>query len=209
MKHLVSIIIFLLLISWVWRYGRETFDRWAEHSTWEGHSAGAAPVDTSYLSRLPRGEHFSPAENLERLDYEGVCSARRSLDIAIYAFTDHLLARAVIDAARRGVSVRIYRDGEQYEEEQERAYRYGSTSDMFSGQPNIHIRVKPPSRWLLMHEKCVCVDHTLLRTGSANWSPGGEKRQDADADYITDPQAIKRFERNFDVIWSRASNRVI
>lgn len=207
MKYLVKIVIVLLLISWAWRYGRETVDRWMENGPVISHFS--APLTAGSLPALLSGEHFSSAENLERLDYEGIRRAHRSIDIAMYAFTDRRLAAAVIAAARRGVKVRIYRDGEQYEEEQGRAWRYGSTSGMFRGQPNIHIRVKSPSRWLLMHEKCVCVDHALLRTGSANWSPSGEKRQDDDADYITDPQAIKRFERNFEVIWNRASNHVV
>src|SRR6516164_2408780 len=38
----------------------------------------------------------------------------------------------------------------------------------------------------------------ITHTGSANWSPSGEKRQDNDANYSTDPNAIKRFERDFE-----------
>ena len=209
MKHLVRIVIVLLVISWAWRYGREMFDGWVARSSWVIHSGGATPTAPGPLLRFPSGEHFSPAENLERFDYEVVRSAHRSLDISMYAFTDHLLAGAVIAAAQRGVQVRIYRDGEQYEEEQERAYRHGSTTDMFRGQPNIHIRVKPPSRWLLMHEKDLCIDRSLLRTGSANWSASGEKRDDDDADYITDPHSTERFERNFEVLWRRSSNIVV
>ncbi len=160
------------------------------------------------FSGVPGGEHFSPQENLERLDYEAIESAHRALDIAIYAFTDRRLAEAVIGAAKRGVQVRIYRDGGQFEEEQERAYRYGSTTDMFRGQRNIHFRVKRPSR-VIMHEKDFVVDGALLRTGSANWSRSGEKREDDDADYVTDPKAVERFERNFELLWNRPGNLIV
>jgi phosphatidylserine/phosphatidylglycerophosphate/cardiolipin synthase-like enzyme len=209
LKHLIRIAIALLVISWAWRYGRETFNRWVERTSRVDFSTPATPAAAGSFFGFPSGEHFSPGENLERLDYEVVRSAHHSIDIAMYAFTDRVLASAVIAAAQRGVQVRIYRDGGQYEEEEERAFRYGSTTDMFRGQPNIHIRVKPPSRWLLMHEKDVCADRSLLRTGSANWSQSGEKRQDNDSDYVADRQAIERFERNFEVLWNRRSNFIV
>ena len=53
------------------------------------------------------------------------------------------------------------------------------------------------------------MDGGLLRTGSANWSPNGEKREDNDADYSTDPNAIERFERDFEALWNRNDNIVI
>jgi hypothetical protein len=48
-----------------------------------------------------------------------------------------------------------------------------------------------------------------LRTGSANWSASGEKREDDDADYSTDLNAIERFERDFEAIWNRGDNIVV
>ena len=60
-----------------------------------------------------------------------------------------------------------------------------------------------------MHLKQLCVDGRLLRTGSANWSPSGEKREDDDADYSTDRNAIERFERDFEALWNRPDNIVI
>jgi len=49
----------------------------------------------------------------------------------------------------------------------------------------------------------------ITHTGSANWSPSGEKRQDNDANYSTDPNAIERFERNFEALWNRSDNIVV
>ena len=60
-----------------------------------------------------------------------------------------------------------------------------------------------------MHLKQLLVDGRLLRTGSANWSPSGEKRQDNDAYYSTDPNAIERFERDFETLWNRSDNIVV
>ena len=79
--------------------------------------------------------------------------------------------------------IRVYRDGEQYEEEECEQYGIGSVASMFSRAP-IHVRVKP-SRPDLMHLKCWS-DGRVLRDGSANWSPAGLKRQDNETRYTTD-----------------------
>ena len=49
----------------------------------------------------------------------------------------------------------------------------------------------------------------VTHTGSANWSLSGEKCQDNDADYSTDPNAIERFERDFEALWNRSDNIVV
>ena len=136
-------------------------------------------------------DHFSPAENLEQLDKAEIDHAQHSIDIAMYAFTDRYLADAILQAARRGVKVRIYRDHSQYEEE-ERS-RKDSTSSILVGQPNIQLRVKHVHE--LMHLKAYCIDGAVLRDGSANWSPSGLKRQDNNAHFTTDPRQIQTLNR--------------
>jgi phosphatidylserine/phosphatidylglycerophosphate/cardiolipin synthase-like enzyme len=202
LKHLAKLLVVLLIVTCAWRYGRESVRAWVADATRAPSAAAASPAE------LPSGEHYSPAENLERLDYEAIRGARQSLDIAMYSFTDILLAEAVREAGRHGVRVRIYRDGEEYEREEAQARRHRSATQALRGEANIRVRVKPPSRDY-MHLKQLCVDGRLLRTGSANWSPSGEKRQDNDADYSTDPNAIERFERNFETLWNRSDNIVI
>src|SRR6266542_521826 len=66
--------------------------------------------------------HYSPAENLEHVDIDLIQQSRDHLDIAMYAFTDQAIARAILNAANRGVRVRIYRDRGQYEQEQRNPY---------------------------------------------------------------------------------------
>jgi hypothetical protein len=70
--------------------------------------------------------------------------AKRPLDIAVYAFSDRILAAVLVREAEQGTVIRIYRDGEQYENEARNAARFGdqSSTAMFRGQRNIHVRVK-------------------------------------------------------------------
>lgn len=154
-------------------------------------------------------DFFSPGENLERLDLEQLNRAQRSIDIAMYAFTDKYIAEQLVGLARRGVVVRIYRDRSQFDDEQRKAGRRDSesTAEIFRGEPNIRLRVKHSRE--LMHLKAYLVDGTLLRDGSANWSPSGLKRQDNNARFTTDPAQIKAFQQVFEQMWSRPDNEQI
>lgn len=154
-------------------------------------------------------DHFSPLEDIERIDVARLDQAKSSVDIAMYAFTDRYIADELKRLAQRGVKIRIYRDQEQYEEEQRHASKKedDSTTSMLSGMANVQIRVKGHRE--LMHLKAYLVDGTMLRDGSANWSPSGEKRQDNNAHFTGDPTQVTAFEKNFEAMWSRPENLVV
>ena len=182
------------------------------------------PADPAFHSTLSHsgnddqdGEHFSPSENLERLEMdqlkaaaEHARAAKRPLDIAIYAFTDRILADLLVRQAEQGTVMRIYRDGEQYENEERNGARFRnqSTMAMFPGQRNIHVRVKAPSPSDLMHLK-VWSDGKVLREGSANWSPVALKRQDNNLRFSRNATEVKAFEADFEARWNRPSNTVV
>lgn len=154
-------------------------------------------------------DHFSPAEDIERIDVARLEQAKSSVDIAMYAFTDKYIADELKRLAERGVKIRIYRDQQQYEEEQKNATKHDgdSTTSMLTGLGNVQIRVKGHRE--LMHLKAFVVDGTMLRDGSANWSPSGEKRQDNNAHFTADPAQVDAFRRNFEAIWGRPDNLIV
>ena len=174
----------------------------------------------------PRIEtHYSPNENLEAFDNRLIRSAHRSVDICAFAFTDYELADALIAVAARGVKVRLYLDqgqthGELAREERGgRTSRAGGTEDdggaqidagvmqRLSATPNIEIRIKHSRT--LMHLKSYSIDGMTLRSGSANFSPTGEKRQDNDLLLTRDRGSVERFRLNFEQLWSRTDNETI
>jgi phosphatidylserine/phosphatidylglycerophosphate/cardiolipin synthase-like enzyme len=59
----------------------------------------------------------------------------------------------------------------------------------------------------LMHLKAYVIDGSLLRDGSANWSPSGLKRQDNNAHFTTDPAQVGAFRQAFEQMWSRTDNQ--
>jgi len=179
-----------------------------------GRVSCSRPVSATPESLL--GEHYSPEENLESIDVAMIDSARKSIEIAMYAFTDRPIADAVIRAAARGVPVWIYRDGIQVKDRGDKTRRILSTR---AGQARIAVRVKRNSSRNIMHLKAYLVDGRILRTGSANWSPPGEgawcsrgerlhrDQQDNNLFLTEDPEEVRHFERLFRRLWSRETNR--
>ena len=205
MRKLIMIVVALVALSIARPHVRKLLD--PEHNRFVAAASLGGPTGTE----LGGSEHFSPAENLERIDIEALRQARQTLDVAMFAFTDRQLAEMLNHLAVGTVKMRIYRDRGQYDDEEQKASRFRefSTSQMFRGHVNIAIRVKQGSERNPMHLKAYCIDHTVLRDGSANWSPGGEKSQDNNARFTTDPQQIAAFERTFDAMWNRTNNLII
>jgi len=168
-------------------------------------------VDDAKPAAIIAEDHFSPPEDLEHIDLYRLEHARLSMDVAMYSFTDKPLADEIIKLARDGVEIRIYRDREQYENEQRNAAQHHdqSTTDMFRGEHNIQVRVKASVRRDLMHLRAYLIDGTLLRDGSANWSPAGEKVQDNNARFTSNPVEIRAFTDDFEQIWARSDNEVV
>ncbi len=155
-------------------------------------------------------EHFSPHENLETLDIALLRKAHRSIDVAMYAFTDRQLVAILKEEARRGVPIRLYRDQEQFENEQHHAtLQEPSTTQMLTGISNIHIRVKQGSPRDLMHSKSVLVDGETLRDGSANWSAGALRFQDNNWFLTGDRQIVSAFAAKFEEMWTRPTNLIV
>jgi phosphatidylserine/phosphatidylglycerophosphate/cardiolipin synthase-like enzyme len=163
--------------------------------------------------------HYSPVENLEALDSAALRNAQSTIDLCAYSLTDHALIEAISRAAQKGVIVRIYLDRGQTAGELNRENsRYSSnpaeaeSGDLraegilqrLAGTSNVTIRVKHSKT--LMHLKSYLIDSALLRTGSANFSPTGEKRQDNDLTFIRDSVSIRGFKDNFELLWSRTDN---
>ena len=118
--------------------------------------------------------HYAPAENLEHVDVDLIDRAQHEIDMAAYVLTDWPVMQALTRAADRGVAIRIYLDGAQFvEREPAKVFR-----DL-AETPGVEIRIKHENSDP-MHLKCYQIDGRWLRTGAANFSASGLKRQDND-----------------------------
>ncbi len=144
---------------------------------------------------------YSPETNLERSEIAQPETATRSVDVAMYSFTDRELAEELPALDRKGVRVRVYQDREQSQQEPQREIL--TTASILSAA-GIEVRVKGARD--LMHLKSYAIDGRLLRTGSANWSPTGLKRQDKDVLYESSSEVVGRFEAKFEELWAKSTN---
>jgi phosphatidylserine/phosphatidylglycerophosphate/cardiolipin synthase-like enzyme len=134
--------------------------------------------------------HFSPVENLEKIDVEAIGRARKSIDMAAYVLSDWAIIEALQAAEKRGVKVRIVLDtGQQH-----------AFGRMHSLADNIRIK---RSR-VYMHMKAYTVDGVTLRAGAANFSASGLKHQDNELILIRDPAAVRQFGERFESLWAAA-----
>jgi len=96
---------------------------------------------------------------------DGIASARRSLNIRMFLFTDATLLEAVVDAHRRGVKVRVMlnparRSGESENEEARAALV----------EAGVDVRDSNPA-FALTHQKSMVVDNEVGFVESLNWEP--------------------------------------
>jgi phosphatidylserine/phosphatidylglycerophosphate/cardiolipin synthase-like enzyme len=148
---------------------------------------------TSFAACFADGAASSRAnENLEHIDVDLIDRAEHEIDMAAYVLTDWPVMQALTRAADRGVAIRIYLDGTQLAE-REPAKVFNDLAET----PGVEVRIKHKARDP-MHLKSYQIDGKLLRTGAANFSASGLKRQDNDLIVIESAGAAASFKRNFD-----------
>jgi phosphatidylserine/phosphatidylglycerophosphate/cardiolipin synthase-like enzyme len=145
---------------------------------------------------------YGPGDGFEAIDPELIGRATHKIDMAAYVLSDEKIIEALSEAATRGVKIRLYLDPEQFR----RMAGVNENVLALVDQPNVSARIKAEQDDL-MHMKAYAVDGRWLRTGSANFSWSGERRQDNDIVVIDSPELSAAFSRNFDHVWARRDNR--
>jgi phosphatidylserine/phosphatidylglycerophosphate/cardiolipin synthase-like enzyme len=112
--------------------------------------------------------------------------------MAAYVLTDWPVMQALTRAADRGVAIRIYLDGTQLAE-REPAKVFNDLAET----PGVEIRIKHKASDP-MHLKSYQIDGKLLRTGAANFSASGLKRQDNDLIVIESAGAAAAYKQTFE-----------
>ncbi|MBB4197064.1 phosphatidylserine/phosphatidylglycerophosphate/cardiolipin synthase-like enzyme [Rhodoblastus sphagnicola] len=144
---------------------------------------------------------YGPSAGFEAIDPDLIGKATEKIDMAAYVLSDQKIIEALSEAASRGVKIRLYLDPEQFR-------RIASANEIMIAlinQPNVSAKIKAEQNDM-MHLKTFAVDGRWLRTGSANFSWSGERRQDNDIVVIDSPDIAREFSRDFDQIWARRDN---
>ncbi len=154
-------------------------------------------LSTSLITSAGRTENtdikafFSPADECGRVILEEIGGAEKTIELAIYHLTSRPLAKALVMAAKRGVAVRVYADGENSRE-------YYSKINFLkkNGVP-----VKIAGGEGIMHNKFCIIDDKLLITGSYNWTASADLRNDENVLLIRSEETVKAYRAQFEKFW--------
>jgi phosphatidylserine/phosphatidylglycerophosphate/cardiolipin synthase-like enzyme len=137
--------------------------------------------------------YFSPGEDCPRAIMRLLTNASRTAEICVFTITDDRLAAAILDAHRRGVSVRIITDDTKAED-------LGSDIERFerSGIPTLVDRSP-----FHMHHKFAILDGETLLTGSYNWTRGAARDNEENLIVTNDRRLLASFKTTFERLWAK------
>ena len=141
--------------------------------------------------------YFSPGGGIQAQIIRRVGQARSTIDIAMYSFTSGALAKALADAHRRGVKIRVIRDASQSHNKKD--------ENSFLRTHGIDVRVMKGKKRGIFHDKFAIFDDKLLETGSFNWTANGEKYNHENVIFFTDQELIKAFRQEFEKLWKETT----
>lgn len=156
-----------------------------DHTSFEKQATTQARVDT-YFTR--EGDH--PEEAIIRL----VNETQTTLDIAIYSINYEPIVDAVIDAASRGVDVRLITDAAHAEEKGKQAKALDRI--LSAGVP-----IKVNAHDGKMHLKMIIADGKKVEAGSFNFLQSAVEENDDVAIIIEDEATGAHFESAFTSMW--------
>lgn len=149
-------------------------------------SASSPFADDSDLKVL-----FSPHDECGREILERLSSAEKSIELAMYQLTSRALSNSLAMAARRGVTVRVFLDGENAEESYSKAG--------FLKKNGVFVKLEKGEG--LMHNKFCVIDNKTVITGSYNWTVSADLKNDENIIIIESDNIAKTYRKQFDKYW--------
>jgi len=124
----------------------------------EGLAAATASPQTPLRFEVA----FSPEAGAEALVLRAIASAGHTLRLAGYSFTSPTVVKALMDAQRRGVDVRVVLD--------DRGNRGSANVAAINLLLGAGIQVRSNSRYAIHHDKYIVIDECTVQAGSFNYT---------------------------------------
>ncbi len=141
---------------------------------------------------------FSPGGTAVKLVLDVIGSAKSSILVACYSFTNRDIAEALEAAAHRGVKVRIVADD-------------GAAKDKYSQVRIVSgagIPVRLATRYAIMHNKFMVIDGATVETGSFNYTAAAVKSNAENAFVIRNaPDIAKVYASEWARLWDEAKGQ--
>ncbi|MFT8890051.1 MAG: phospholipase D-like domain-containing protein [Ethanoligenens sp.] len=125
-------------------------------------------------------------------------TAKKTLDVAIYSFTDTKIADAIAAAKKRGVTVCLISDREcSSEAAQKKALNVVKAAG---------IPIKINSHQGIMHLKVSIIDDSVTTTGNFNYTKSAQSVNDENLVVINNTQISQQYEVQFTRMWNDTSD---
>lgn len=152
-------------------------------------SAGSGDISVYF----PRAGQDAEGQLISQLS-----ASQKTLDVAIYEFTDTKIADAIAAAKKRGVTVRLISDREC---SSEAAPKKALGIVKAAGIP-----IKINSHQGIMHLKVSIIDDSITTTGSFNYTKSAQSENDENLVVINNTQISQQYESQFDRMWNNTAD---
>lgn len=137
--------------------------------------------------------YFSPGDDCLNSIVTILKAIRTSADICVFTITDDRIGKAMIEAQRRGVRVRVISDDDKSED-------LGSDIDTFA---RAGLEVATDRTDAHMHHKFAIFDRSILLTGSYNWTRSAATENQENIALTEDPKLLRSYQQEFDRLWEK------
>jgi phosphatidylserine/phosphatidylglycerophosphate/cardiolipin synthase-like enzyme len=121
--------------------------------------------------------------------------SKKTIRLAAYSFTSPTIAKALVEARKRGVDVQAVLDKSQKTE------KYSGATFL----KNEEIPVRINSRYAIMHNKFIVIDGKTVQTGSFNYTSAAAKRNAENVVIIRNNKDLaKTYTEEWERLWKEA-----
>ncbi len=138
---------------------------------------------------------FAPDEPCSAKLVKFIQSAKESIDIAIFEFTDENLGKAIAQAAER-IPVRLVVNPKLMHDPKE----------AFAIVINSRAKIKKGKQKGIMHNKFTLVDGKRMETGSYNYTRRAGNDNQENQLYLSNPGIVNRYKERFEKMWREGKN---
>jgi len=146
------------------------------------------PLQAADQPPLTLSPYFSPSGGCTQAVVDALGASKSSVLVQAYSFTSAPIAKALVDAHKRGVSVQVILDKSQ------RSERYGSAT--FLANEGIPVYIDAAHK--IAHNKVMIIDGKTVITGSFNFTKSAEEGNAENLLVISNaPDVAQRYTANW------------
>ncbi len=135
--------------------------------------------------------YFSPGEDCVNHIIDLINEAYNQLDICVFTISDDRISRAIVDAMKNRVEIRIISDN----------FKVEDTGSDILDLSRVGIPVKLDTTENHMHHKFMIVDKKIVLTGSYNWTRSAALYNQENIISTDDEEVVSKFSNEFEKLW--------